>query len=118
MFTTFDYIDTFATIVFYLGSEENHILVIFITGQYEQHGKGDLEKLTATQYQSLCSSGASTLPLASPLTLKEELLRVALLAELVELAELVATKRRRGSISTALSKELRCCNNSEQLQAK
>ena len=50
MFTTFDYIDTFATIVFYLGSEENHILVIFITGQYQQHGKCDLEKLTATQY--------------------------------------------------------------------
>ena len=112
MFTTLDYIDTFATIVFHLGCEENHILVIFITGQYQQHGKGDLEKLTATQYQSLYSSGASTLPLESPLMLKEELLRVA------PLLELVATKRRRGSISTALSKELRCCYNFEQLQAK
>lgn len=48
MFTTFDYIDTFATIVFHLGCEEYHILVIFITGQYQQHGKGDLEKLRAT----------------------------------------------------------------------
>ena len=51
MLTTLDYIDTFATIAFHLGREENHILVIFITGQYQQHGKDDLEKLTATQYR-------------------------------------------------------------------